>query len=170
MSDELVALGEIVTTHGIDGWLKLNPYNFESPLLSAPRQVILEKDGARAPAELESIRPHRRQILLKLRGSDNIDGAGQWVGWTLSVKEEALPTPAPGEYYHYRVIGLQVFDVSGARIGTITRIWSTPGSELYVVAGSDKEHLIPAVKEIIMNVDFEAGRMIVNPPAGLLDL
>jgi 16S rRNA processing protein RimM len=170
VSDGLVALGEIVTTHGIAGWLKLNPYNFASPLLSALGQVILEKDGTRAAVELASTRPHRRQILLKLRGIDNIDAARQWVGWTLSVKEEALEAPAPGEYYHYRVIGLEVFNLSGARIGIVTQIWSTPGSELYVVAGSDKEHLIPAVKEIIMNVDFEAGRMIVNPPAGLLDL
>jgi 16S rRNA processing protein RimM len=170
VSDGLVALGEIVTTHGIAGWLKLNPYNFDSPLFSAPGQVILEKDGARAVVELESTRPHRRQILLKLRGIDNIDGARQWVGSILAVKEEALEPPRPGEYYHYRVIGLEVFDVSGARIGIVTRIWSTPGTELYVVAGADKEHLIPAVKEIIIGVDFEAGQMIVNPPAGLLDL
>jgi 16S rRNA processing protein RimM len=170
VSDELVALGEIVTTHGIDGWLKLNPYNFKSPLLSALGQVILKKGGTRAPVELESTRPHRRQILLKLRGIDNIDGARQWVGWTLSVREEALATPAPGEYYHYRVIGLEVFDVSGARIGTITRVWSTPGSELYVVASAGKEHLIPAVKQFIISVDFEARQMIVNLPAGLLDL
>jgi 16S rRNA processing protein RimM len=81
-----------------------------------------------------------------------------------------LPTSAPGEYYHYRVIGLEVFDVSGARIGTITRIWSTPGSELYVIAGADKEYLIPAVQQFIISVDFEADRMIVNLPAGLLDL
>lgn len=133
-------------------------------------EVILERDGTRAAVELESTRPHGRQILLKLRGIDDIDGARQWVGWTLSVKEEALETPAPGEYYHYRVIGLEVFDVHGAGIGTVMQIWSTPGSELYVVAGAGKEHLIPAVKQFIISVDFEAGQMIVNLPAGLLDL
>ena len=170
MSDGLVALGEIVTTHGLAGWLKLNPYNFESPLFSALGEVFLEKDGARSALEVESNRPHRRQILLKLRGIDNIDVARQWVGSILAVKEETLETPAPGEYYHYQVIGLEVLDLSGARIGTLTQIWSTPGRELYVVAGVDKEYLIPAVKEIIDKVDFEAGRMIVNPPAGLLDL
>jgi ribosomal 30S subunit maturation factor RimM len=101
----LVALGEIVTTHGVAGWLKLNPYNLESPLLSALGEVILEKDGACATVEVESTRPHRRQILLKLRGIETIDGAHEWVGWTLCVKEEALERPAAGQYYHYRVIG-----------------------------------------------------------------
>lgn len=170
MSDGLVALGEIVTTHGIAGWLKLNPYNFESPLLSTLSEAILIKDGTRSTVEVEAARRHRRQILLKLRGVDIIESARQWVGSTLAVPEKALETPAPGQYYHYQVIGIEVFDTSGARIGTLKQIWSTAGSELYVVAGLDKEHLIPAVKEIIAKVDLEAGRMIVDLPAGLLDL
>jgi 16S rRNA processing protein RimM len=168
--DGIVALGEIVTTHGIAGWLKLNPYNFESPLLSTLSDVILVKDETRTAVQVESARPHRRQILLKLCGIDDIESARQWVRSTLSVPEEALATPAPGQYYHYQVIGLEVFDTNGARIGTLKEIWSTPACELYVVAGVDKEHLIPAVKEIIAEVDLAAGRMIVDPPAGLLDL
>jgi 16S rRNA processing protein RimM len=168
--DGIVALGEIATTHGFGGWLKLNPYNLESPLLSALSEVILVKDGARTAVEVESIRPHRQQILLKLRGIDDIESARPWVRSTLAVPEESLAAPAPGEYYHYQVIGLEVFDTNGARIGILKQIWSTPGSELYVVAGVDKEHLIPAVKEIISEVDLAAGRMIVDLPAGLLDL
>jgi 16S rRNA processing protein RimM len=119
---------------------------------------------------VESARPHRRQILIKLRGIDDIESARPWVRSTLAVPEESLAAPAPGEYYHYQVIGLEVFDTSGARIGILKQIWSTPGSELYVVAGVDKEHLIPAVKEIISEVDLAGGRMIVDLPAGLLDL
>jgi 16S rRNA processing protein RimM len=168
--DGIVALGEIVTTHGIAGWLKLNPYNSESPLLSTVSDVILVKDETHTPVQVESARPHRRQILLKLRGIDDIESARRCVGSTLSVPEEALATPAPGQYYHYQVIGFEVFDTNGARIGTLKEIWSTPASELYVVAGVDKEHLIPAVKEIITEVDLAAGRMIVDLPAGLLDL
>ena len=68
------------------------------------------------------------------------------------------------------MVGLEVFDTKGERIGVIVRTWPTPGGELYVVNGPSKEHLIPAVKEIIEKVDFAAGRMIINPPEGLLDL
>ena len=170
MPDGIVPIGEIATTHGIAGWLKLNPYNFESPLLSALSDVILVKDKTRAAVQVESARPHRRQILLKLCGINDIESARRWVGYTLAVPEEALAPPIPGQYYHYQVIGFEVFDTNGGRIGVVTQIWSTPGSELYVVAGLDKEHLIPAVKEMISEVDFAAGRMIVDLPAGLLDL
>ena len=170
MPDGIVPLGKIVTTHGIAGLLKLNPYNSESPLLSTLRDVVLVRDETRSAVQVQSARPHRRQILLKLCEIDDIESARQWVGSILAVREEALAPPAQGQYYHYQVIGLEVFDTSGARIGTLKEIWSTPASELYVVAGLDKEHLIPAVKEMIAEVDLAAGRMIVDLPAGLLDL
>jgi 16S rRNA processing protein RimM len=83
--DGIVALGEIATTHGIGGWLKLNPYNLDSPLLSALSEVILVKDGSRTAVEVESARPHRRQILIKLRGIDDIESARPWVRSTLAV-------------------------------------------------------------------------------------
>jgi 16S rRNA processing protein RimM len=166
----IVPLGQIVTTHGIAGWLKLNPYNSESPILSTLNEVILVQDETRTVVQVESARPHKRQILLKLCGTDDIESASRWVGSTVSVPEETLEIPAPGQYYHYQVIGLEVFDINGTRIGTLKEIWSTPASELYVIAGADKEHLIPAVKEIIAEVDLATGRVIVDLPAGLLDL
>jgi len=169
-SDRLIPLGKIVGTHGIDGWLKLNPHNPETKILRAPLEVILEKEKLQTPFALESSRKHKQQILIKLQGIDNIEAAEQWVGSVLGVSEGALPKLEPGEYYHYQALGLEVFDTCGERIGIVVRTLSTPGGELYVVAGQDKEHLIPAVKEIIDQVDLAMGRIIINPPGGLLDL
>lgn len=108
--------------------------------------------------------------MIKLQDINCIEEAKQWVGFDLCVPETALQRLKPGEYYHYQVIGLEVFDLNGTRVGVITRTWSTPGGDLYVVRGADKEYLIPAVKEIVEKVDFTAGKMIINPPDGLLDL
>jgi 16S rRNA processing protein RimM len=168
--ERLIPLGEIVATHGRDGWFKFNAYNAQTAALSTS-QIFLEKEGARSPHRLEASRRHnRRQFLIKLLGVDHLGDAGRWVGSTLLVAEEALQSLAAGEYYHYQVIGLEVFDVRGERIGTVTRTWATAGGELYVVAGESKEHLIPAVKDIIEKVDLVARRIVINPPAGLLDL
>lgn len=120
--------------------------------------------------EIEASRPNRNQFLLKLSRLDRIEAAAQWVGSVLSVAEQALASLSSGEYYHYQVIGLEVFDTAGRRIGIVARTWSTPGGELYVVEGAAREHLIPAVREIIDKVDFAAGKIIINPPEGLLDL
>jgi 16S rRNA processing protein RimM len=166
----LVPLGEIVATHGVAGWLKLNPYNKQTNALTPAREIWLEKDRTRWTHEIAMSRAHKNQILLKLSGVDRIDDAQQRVGSVLYVAEGDLGSLAAGEYYHYQVIGLEVFDTTGELIGVVTRTWSTPAGELYVVAGAFKEHLIPAVREIIEKVDFVARKMIINPPEGLLDL
>jgi len=165
-----VPVGEIVATHGLVGWLKVNPFNPETTAIAGDRQLILEKDGRRTAQDLESSKRNKRQILIKLRGVDGIDDARKWVGAILCVDADALEPLEPGQYYHYQVVGLEVYALAGERIGVITRVWSTPGGELYVVQGAKKEHLVPAVKEIIEKVDFAAGRVIINPPKGLLDL
>ena len=170
MSERLVPLGEIVATHGIVGWLKLRLYNPESPTLLLTQEVVLEKAGLSAPQRLKGIKGHKNNLLVLLDGVDGIDAAGKWVGAVVSVSEAQLPPLSVNEYYYYQVVGLEVFDTRGARIGVIERIWSKAGGDLYVVKGDSKEYLIPIVKEIVAKIDFAAGRITINPPAGLLDL
>jgi 16S rRNA processing protein RimM len=170
VSERLVPLGEIVTTHGIGGWLKVKPYNPHTTLIVPRLEICLEKGGVRSAHEVEASRPHKGQFLVKFSHVDGIDEAATWVGSILYVAEAALDSLSSGEYYHYQVIGLEVFDTKGKRIGVVARTWSTPAGEIYVVASASKEHLIPAVKEIIEKVDFAAGKMVISPPDGLLDL
>jgi len=170
VSDQLVPLGEIVATHGLKGWLKLNPFNTQSAALADAGAVILEKGGGHACYELEASQTHKRQWLIKLKTIDQIEQAEPLIGARLCIDEAQLSKPASGEYYLYQAVGFEVFDLHHQRIGVITGTWSTAGGELYVIQGPEKEHLIPAVKEIVEKVDFAARRVIINPPEGLLDL
>jgi len=170
MVDHAVPLGEIVATHGLDGWLKLNPFNRESTVLAPGLEVRLDKSGHQSVHQIESSKPHKKQFLLKLRDVDTIDAAEPFIGSTLVISDAALDALEPGQYYHYQVIGFAVVDLNGAAIGTIAGTLSTAAGELYRVQGADKEYLIPAVKEIIEKVDFDERKVIVNPPQGLLDL
>lgn len=148
----------------------MNPYNPDTKIFSAARQVFLERHGNRSTYELESSKPQGRQVLVKLSAVNGIDEAKECVGLEICVTENVLESLQPGEYYQYQAIGLEVTDVSGTRIGVITGILSTPAGELYVVKGAEKEHLIPARKEFVEKVDFAAGKVIINAPPGLLDL
>ena len=170
MAEPVVPLGEIVTTHGLHGWLKLNPFNTSTTVLSRDVEVILEKSAERLLFHLEECRPQRNQFLIKLKGIESIDQAARFVGSTLLVDETVLESLSAGQYYHYQVVGFEVFTATGARIGTIASTLSTPAGELYVVQGPAKEHLIPAIKEFIDKVDFTTGRMTLSLPEGLLDL
>ena len=165
-----VPLGEIVTTHGLNGWLKLNPLNLASKALASGAEVILAKAGEQSVHRIEASTRHRNQFLIKLDDVTNIARAAELVGSTLLVDESWLESLEPGEYYHYQVIGFEVFTTGGERVGIISSTLSTAGGEIYVIQGSTKEHLIPAVKEFIDLVDFTSGKMIINPPDGLLDL
>ena len=170
MAEPLVPLGEIVTTHGLQGWLKLNPFNLDTTALVSGAQVVLEKSGERSEHRIEASNSHRNQLLIKFAGVDSIDQAALLVGSTVAIDEAALESLQPGQYYHYQVVGFDVFTASGAHIGSISSTLTTAAGELYVVQGTHKEHLIPAVKEFIDRVDFTARRMIISPPEGLLDL
>lgn len=170
MSERLVPLGEIIATHGIEGWLRLKPYNPQTTTLFSTQKIFLEKGGVCSSHLLEASRPHKGYFLVQLRGIDGVGEAKKWVGSILSVAEEQLQPLRPGEYYYYQVVGLDVFDAQGEWLGIITRVWSKEGGDLYVVTGRSKEYLIPAVKEVIEKIDLPGGRMIINPPAGLLDL
>lgn len=170
MAEPFVPLGEFVTTHGLDGWLKLNPFNPNTTAFVPGAHVFVENASGRLSMAIEGSKPHNKQFLIKLHGVNSIDDAQRWVGSTLLVDSQALKPLEPGEYYHYQVIGFEVIHVDGERIGTITSTLSTAGGEIYVIQGSKKEHLIPAVKEFIEEVDFTAQRMVINPPSGLLDL
>jgi 16S rRNA processing protein RimM len=170
VSERLVPLGEIVATHGLEGWLKVNPFNPESAALQSAREVFIEREGARWAHQLQAARPHNRQVLIKFYGIDHIEAAKAYIGAKLCVTEESLPALKPGEYYHFQAIGLEVWDTQGKRLGIVSRTWIVGGREIYVVTGEAKEYLIPAVKEIVEKIDFESGKMIIDPPDGLLDL
>ena len=170
MAEPFVPLGELVTTHGLDGWLKLNPFNRNTTALAAGTQVFIENAGARSGMVIEASKPHKRQFLIKLEGVNRIEDAQRWIGSTLLLDAQALEALKPGQYYQFQVIGFEVVHVSGEKIGTVKSILSTAAGDLYVVQGNKKEHLIPAVKDFIEEVDFTANRMVIDPPDGLLDL
>jgi 16S rRNA processing protein RimM len=170
MDEPIVPLGEIVATHGLLGWLKLNPFNPETTALKPGAEVFIEQAGTPTPLLLEASSPHKRQLLIKLRQVDSIDAAAHYVGTTLSVSQTALEVLAPGQYYHYQIIGFEVFTTAGERVGIVQSTMVTSGGELYVVHSGSKEHLIPAVKEIVDKIDFTNRTVIIDPPAGLLDL
>ena len=74
-SELLVPIGEIVTTHGLDGWLKFNPFNPETTALTSAQCLFLERDGLRSNHELESSKPYKTQFLIKLRNVNGIAAA-----------------------------------------------------------------------------------------------
>lgn len=174
----LVALGEIVGTHGIRGLLRFHPYGPASSLPPTSRPVFLTArpavggplDPANArPIVLKDARPHGNVVLLSVDGIDSIETATPLVGHALALHEADLPEPDPGELYVYKLEGLDVVTNAGAHVGTIGRTFSTGANEVLVVHDGDREYLIPLIADVVQSVDVAGGRVVIDPIPGLLD-
>ena len=174
----LIALGEIVGTHGIRGLLRFHPYDRVSDPPPTGQPVYLT---SRASADVESActdatavvlddaHPHGNVALLRIRGIRDIEAATPLVGKTLAVREDSLPAPAPGEVYVYQLAGLDVVTDAGERIGTVARSFSTGANEVLVVQDGTREILIPMIADVVRTIDLPGHRLVIDPIPGLLD-
>lgn len=174
----LIALGEIVGTHGIRGLLRFRPYDPASSPPPTGRPLFLIPPPAAGsdldtPATrtiiLEDARPHGNVVLLHVPAIDSIEAAAPFVGLSLALPEHDLPTPAPGEVYVYQLEGLEVFTSSGQRLGTVERSFSTGASEVLVVHDGPRELLIPMIADVVQTIDLAGQRVVIDPIPGLLD-
>lgn len=170
MSIQQIALGDIVATHGVAGWVRLRLFNPEGRTLYSSARVELTRGENRLTVDVEQAKPHRGFALVKLRGVDDMDAARELVGYRLSVPGERLAPLGSSEYYYAEVVGFEVRDTGGERVGTVSRIWAKQGGDLLVVAGAEREHLVPAVREVIRQIDVVERTITIDPPDGLLDL
>jgi len=103
-------------------------------------------------------------------GCETVEAASALVGRLVALPEdEALPLP-PGRFYPWQMEGCRVLTEDGRDVGRVMRIEHSPAHDLWVVADGARERLIPAVAEIVVEVDLAAGRVVIRPPDGLLDL
>ncbi|MFF4879145.1 ribosome maturation factor RimM [Micromonospora sp. NPDC000668] len=128
----------------------------------------------RVPAELtiEAARWHQGRMLVAFDGVLDRDGAEALRGTLLVVDSADVEPPEdPEEFHDHQLVGLAVVTPTGERLGEVARIDHAPSSDLLVLRRPEgRTALIPFVRAIVPEVDLAGGRVIVDPPAGLLDL
>ncbi len=125
--------------------------------------------------EVEHSRAYRDRLVLKLRGVDDPDRAEALRGGAVMVEQADAPALEPGEHFTEALKGCTVVDESGSELGTVIDVVITGGADVLVVrSGKDGagvgEVMIPMAKEIVLRVDTSRRRIVVRPPAGLLEL
>jgi 16S rRNA processing protein RimM len=171
LQDELIPVGKISATHGIRGLLKLYSYSGNIESLQGSGTVLLKgKDGLLREFGLKGVSPHAGGFILALEGFSDIDQVQPLVGSELCLKRSQLPEPAEGEFYWRDLIGLTVVTDKGVVLGPVADIFETGSSDIYVVRGNNKEYLIPAIADVISEIDIPGKRIVITPLDGLLDL
>lgn len=128
--------------------------------------------GERRALRVESVRAHGGRLCLHFEGVDDRTAAESLTGLLLEIERASDERPEdPEEFYDDALIGLEVLTEGGDRVGTVVEVLHLPGQDVLAVRASDDgpEVLVPFVAEIVPVVDLAAGRIVIDPPAGLLD-
>ena len=168
--EALIGLGQVSGAQGLQGAVKVRAdaeaATTDPEVFAALGQVWIGGQGYQV---LKAAR-HKNQVLLWLKGVDTRSRAEELAGLKVLGDRRRFPPLPPGEYYWFQVLGLPVVnEADGARLGHLDHIISTPGHDVYVVRQGEREILLPAVEEVIVEIDLEAGVIKVLPPPGLLE-
>jgi 16S rRNA processing protein RimM len=107
--------------------------------------------------------------VVEFDGITERESVGALSGRELFVPEDRIEPPGAGEYYYYQLIGLDVETRDGVKLGVLRSILETGSADIYVVDREGVEFLVPAIEDVICEVDLERNKMVVDPPEGLLD-
>lgn len=157
--------GEItvrIVSGDAEPWTQLGRARFRGPE---------DGDEARAEFEVEAARGYRDKLVLKLRGVDDPSAAQTLKGCWLEAGPDAVPELPTDRYYVAALVGLEVHDLDGGRLGTVIDVIETSGTDVLVVEELDgHEMLVPMAKEIVTGVRVDDGRIDVRLPDGLREL
>ena len=150
MKLQFVEAGEIVTTHGVKGEVKVLPWlDSVEDLCDFDRCLIDGKEF-----EIEQCRVQKTCNLVKLAGIDTMEAAQLMRGKTILLYREDIDDEV---IFAAELLGMEVF-CEGKKIGKIKDVLDYPGNSVYVVKG-DYEYMIPAVKQFILHTDVDDNRM-----------
>jgi len=166
---QLIAVGKVVRTHGVRGSVKIYPYGETLAQMGAGEELILQSESVDRRLTLVSVRPQKNLLVAQFAELKGVDEAEAVIGREVAIPEDRLPPTEEDEYYHYQLIGLRVETREGLALGPLRAIIPTGGNDVYVVEYEGKEVLIPAIEDVICEVDTERGVMVVDLPEGLLD-
>jgi 16S rRNA processing protein RimM len=164
-----LTVGEIVAPFGRVGEVKVRLETDFPDRFARLKQVCLRWPSGNARlVEVEGARLHKGQILLKLRGIESIDDAETLRNTLVQVQpDEAVKLPA-NEFYIHDLVGCEVVMPDGRLLGELASILSGPANDVYVVGHGKSEILLPAIRDVVLDVDIARKRIVVQPTPGLL--
>jgi 16S rRNA processing protein RimM len=165
----MYVIGYVVKPQGIKGELKINPISPHPQRFEYLKEVYIRTDSVQIYT-IDYTRITDRFVFLKLREINSRTEAEEFRGCELLVEKEALIQLESDEYFIHDLIGCVVETEDGKTIGHIRDVWQKAGNDIYVVHDSEgQEILIPAVKNILRNIDIENKIVTIHLIDGLVD-
>lgn len=167
--EDLFQVGVISSTHGVYGEVKVFPTTDDPKRFRRLKSVIAKKDKKECVLEIENVKFFKQMVILKFKGIDTLDDVAHLRQYTLHVTRENAVRLKKDEYFIADLIDMQVYDEEDQLLGTLTDVLTTGANDVYEIKMTDgRELLLPAIKQCILNVDMEQGKMTVHVLDGLL--
>ena len=165
-----VVVGRIGKPHGLRGQVTIELRTDEPDERFAPSSVLFA-DGAIGVLTVAEIHWHSGRLLVNFVGYESRSAAETLRGTILEVERDAEAQPTdPDEFYDSSLIGCSVETISGEPIGVVGEVVHLPSQELLsVITATGREVLIPFVAQIVPTVDMATRRILIDPPAGLIE-
>ncbi|GAB4397281.1 MAG: ribosome maturation factor RimM [Anaerolineales bacterium] len=162
-----VAVGQLLRPHGVRGEMRMAILTDFPERLQPGTRVFLGEDYR--PVKLLSVRPHQELLLVAFEGYPDRTAVEELRSEMVFVLSSQIPPLPEGEYYQHQLLGLQVFTEDGDLLGRLTEILETGANDVYVIQDdADREILLPALDETILEIDLPAGKMRVHLLPGLI--
>lgn len=169
--NDLILIGKVLGTHGIKGQVRVVPYSGNPESITSLSTFILRMpDGRYESFEVAGATEHKKRVLVTLKGFNDINLVMGLVGCEIYINSNQLPELPDGEYYWQDLIGLEVLTDMGELLGELDHIFETGSNDIYVVKAGKREYLIPAISDVVLDINLDTRKMTVRPPEGLLDL
>jgi 16S rRNA processing protein RimM len=170
--ERLVVIGKIVRAHGLRGEVRVAPLTDDPERFERVTECVLWDTARdlREPRRITAVRGSAHTMLVALSDCETPEAAQALAGRLIAIPErEALPLPA-GTFYPWQLEGATVVTEDGREVGRMAGIERGAAQDLWVVRDGSREHLIPAVADIVIDVDVAGRRVVIRPPDGLLEL
>lgn len=167
--EDILQVGIITSTHGLKGEVKVFPTTDDPERFKRLKEVLLDTGREKRPLEIEGVKFFKQFVILKFKGIDDISAVEKYRQKGLYVTRENAVRLGRNEYFIADLIGLSVIDEEDAPVGVLKDVLETGANDVYVIEMTDgRELLLPAIKQCVLDVDMEAGRMKVHILEGLL--
>jgi 16S rRNA processing protein RimM len=170
----LIEIGKIVGAHGINGVVKVYSYAESAACFTTHGELtVIDSRGQKMGLMALWAKPHKQIVRLALESVNSRSAAESLTGHRIFIPRKCLPPLEDEAYYWADLIGMAVYTIDNAYLGTVVQIIQTGANDVYVVKTPEnhpvKEILIPAIASVVLEIDVDDQRMRVELPDGLIE-
>ena len=162
-------IGQIVNTFGIKGFVKVNPFVDDVLRFDDLEKVYIRRNKEIKELQVEEVKYHKNMVLVKFKGIDKVEDAELLRNFYLEVDRENAIELEEGEYFIADLLGMNVLTEENEQLGKLEDIFNAGSSDIYVVKTEEgKQILLPAISEVIKEINLKENKIIVHLLEGLI--